>query len=340
MKYKHLLLLILCVIIMTGCSFAGTSDRSDISDETEVSRLVEAMDTIMSIKAYGADAETALDKSEEEIMRLDALLRRKSENSEIYKLNNENSAKISDDTFQLIKRALDICENTNGAFDITIAPVMDLWGFYDNDFYVPTENELNKILSAVDYHNIEINNNSVDVVNGANIDLGGIAKGYTSNRIAEIFRENNVKSGIVSLGGNVQAIGVKPDGSKWKVAIQHPDNESYIGGLSISDMAVITSGGYQRFFERNGIIYHHIIDPSTGYPAHSELKSVSIVSADATLADGLSTALFVMGLDAGIDYWQNHNGFDVVFVTDNNKIYITKGIEECFESQYEYTVIN
>ncbi len=124
------------------------------------------------------------------------------------------------------------------------------------------------------------------------------------------------------------------------MAVQHPDNESYIGVLSVSDTAVITSGGYQRFFEQDGVIYHHIIDPSTGYPADSGVKSVSIVSADATLADGLSTALFVMGLDAGAEYWRSHNGFDVVFITDNNEIYITEGIKDCFESQYEYTVIN
>jgi thiamine biosynthesis lipoprotein len=155
----------------------------------------------------------------------------------------------------------------------------------------------------------------------------------------EIFTQDGVTSGIISLGGNVQTLGKKIDGSDWKVAIQNPDDETYIGGLAISDMAVITSGGYQRYFEQDGVIYHHIINPKTGYPAESGVKSVSIVSDNGTLADGLSTALFVMGLDEGIKYWSEHDGIDIVFVTDDNSIYITEGIADVFESKYNYSVI-
>lgn len=337
MKYKIFLIVIFCIII--SCfAYIKKTDLNMSLNETE--RLIEAMDTVMSIKVYAKESKIALDKAEKEIMYLDKLLRRKSPESEIYKINKEGFAEVSDDTAQIIKRALEISENTNGIFDITIASVMDLWGFYDKKFHLPSESELNSIISNVDYRNVKIKEKTVTIENGSSIDLGGLAKGYTSNKIAEIFKENNIESGIISLGGNVQAIGEKPDGSKWKVAIQHPNNESYIGILNISDTAVITSGGYQRFFEKDGIVYHHIIDPFTGYPAASGLKSVSIISKDSVFADGLSTAVFIMGLEKGIEYWKNHDGFDIVFFTDNNRIYITKGIESCFESKYEYTVID
>jgi thiamine biosynthesis lipoprotein len=216
---------------------------------------------------------------------------------------------------------------------------MDLWGFYTKDFYVPNNDELAAELEKVNYKNIIVEDNTISVSENSQLDLGGIAKGYLSNRIMEIFTQDGVTSGIISLGGNVQTLGKKIDGSNWKVAIQNPDDETYIGGLAISDMAVITSGGYQRYFEQDGVIYHHIINPKTGYPAQNGVKSVSIVSDNGTLADGLSTALFVMGLDEGIKYWSEHDGFDVVFVTDDNGIYITEGIADIFESKYNYSVI-
>ena len=168
------------------------------------------------------------------------------------------------------------------------------------------------------------------------IDFGGIAKGYTSSEIMKIFDANGIKSGLVSLGGNVQALGCKTDKSKWKVAIQNPDNEEdYIGVLAIENKAVITSGGYERYFENNGKIYHHIIDPATGYPADSGLKSVTIVSEDGTLADGLSTSLFIMGLDKAKEYWQkNSQKFDAILLTNDNKQYVTEGIYNDYSTDY------
>ena len=168
------------------------------------------------------------------------------------------------------------------------------------------------------------------------VDFGGIAKGYTSASVMEIFKECGVASGLVSLGGNVQALGSKVDGCSWKVAVQNPDSEeNYLGVLSIKDKAVITSGGYERYFEKNGKVYHHIIDPSTGYPANSGLKSVTIVSNDGTLADGLSTSLFIMGLKKATDYWrENSDKFDAIFLTSDNKQYATEGIYDNYSSDY------
>lgn len=336
MKLINLFPALICVMALSACSSVGT-EKAALEKEAE--KTVYAMDTVMILKAYGENADEALDKAEEEIKRLDNTLRRGSEDSEIYKVNAEKSAEVSEDTAGLVKAALDICEATDGAFDISTAPVTDLWGFYTKEFHVPSENELSEELSKVNYKNISVDNNVISVSNNSQIDLGGIAKGYLSGRIMDIFKDNGVNSAIVSLGGNVQTLGKKPDGSEWKVAIQNPDDDTYIGNVSVFDKAVITSGGYQRFFEQDGVIYHHIIDPKTGYPSDSGVKSVSVVSDNGTLADGLSTALFVMGLDKGTEYWRSHDGFEVIFLTDDNRIYITEGLESIFESEYEYSVI-
>ncbi|MGN0163434.1 MAG: FAD:protein FMN transferase, partial [Candidatus Ornithomonoglobus sp.] len=247
MKYRGIISAIICSAVISGCSPAGKPEKTVHNDE-EVSRLVEAMDTSMSIKAYGENAEKALDEAENEIMELDKKLRRGSGDSEIYTVNTAGCAEVSEETAELIRDALSISSSTDGAFDISIAPIMDLWGFYTGGYRVPTEEELAQTLDTVDYNNISIDGKTVTVSGGAQIDLGGIAKGYLSSRIMEIMSDNGVTSGIISLGGNVQALGTKTDGSDWRVAIQDPDNsEDYIGVVKISDMAVITSGGYQRF---------------------------------------------------------------------------------------------
>ena len=176
---------------------------------------------------------------------------------------------------------------------------------------------------------------------GVQIDLGGIAKGYTSSRIMDIYREKGVTSGLVNLGGNAQVFGTKPDGSLWRVAVQSPDSEDeYLGVLEAKDKAIITSGGYERYFEKDGVTYHHIIDPATGYPAENGLISVTIVSTDGTLADGLSTSLFVMGKDKAVDYWKAHSDeFDMILLTDDEKLYVSEGIKDSFTSDREVEII-
>ena len=165
------------------------------------------------------------------------------------------------------------------------------------------------------------------------MDLGGIAKGFTSSRIMEIFKKDGVTCGMVSLGGNVHLLGTKQDGSAWRVGIQDPDNTNdMLGVLEASDCAIITSGAYERNFEKDGVTYHHIIDPATGKPSNSGLTSVTIVSKDGTLADGLSTSLFVMGKDKAIAYWKQHaDEFDTILVDKDRNVYITEGIADGFE---------
>jgi thiamine biosynthesis lipoprotein len=348
MKFKVLIfaLAFAGVLNFVGCTktelVKNVAQREiNLSDETGHTKSLFAMDTSIDLKIYGDEA--VLDKAEEEINRIESLLSKTKSESEIYALNNKTSDTVSTETEKLLNTALKLGEETNGAFDITIAPVVELWGFPDKNFRVPETEELNKALESVDYKNITLENGKVNIKNNSQIDLGGIAKGFTSDSLMKLFAENGIKSGLVSLGGNVQAIGTKPNGDMWNVAIQNPfdeSGESYIGAVKIADKAVITSGGYQRYFVYDDVKYHHIINPETGYPADSGLVSVTIVSENGTLADGLSTSLYVMGLEKSIELWKTHNDFDVVFVTENNEIYITDGIKDYFTSNYPYEVIN
>ena len=333
---------VICVAALISVTFfsGGCSKISDSGEASKYEKIVYAMDTIMQLDIYSADPEIS-QKAEEEIMCLDKMLDRGDQESEIYKVNHAGKAvTVSDEIIEIISMARDVSVKSGGAFDITIAPVMDAWGFYSKNYHVPSDDELDVLLEKVDYSKILLEGNTVTVPDGMELDLGGIAKGYTSDRLMKLFRREGVHSAIVSLGGNVQAFGRKPDGSLWRVAIQDPGKpDSYIGSLSIENMAVVTSGSYQRYFERDGVTYHHIIDPSEGRPADNGLSSVTIITESGMLGDALSTALFVLGLDGAVDYWHTYGGFQAVFVDNNGKIYITAGLENSFKCERSYEII-
>lgn len=316
--------LLVAALMLAGCG-AQTS-----AEESSQTREVYAMDTVMTLEAYGQNADAALDEAVAEIERLDALWSIASSDGEIARLNAEKQITASADTLALLTRAKEISAATDGLFSTTIAPLMEAWGFTNGDYRVPDEAELSALLAHVDDEEIAISDSTVTIPADAKVDLGGIAKGFTSARVMEIFRENGVKNGILSLGGNVQALGTKPDGSLWRVGLQDPaDERALFATLELADKAVITSGAYERNFEQNGITYHHIIDPRTGYPAESGLSSVTIVSDDGTLADGLSTALFIMGKESAVEFWRSHrNDFDMVLLADDGAVTVSAGIAD------------
>ncbi len=319
----------------TGSASETQTTSSTTSSSTEpVSQEIFAMDTYMTVTAYGDNAQKGVTDAIAEIERLDNLLSIGKENSEIAKLNKSGSAALSDDTAVMVTKALDLYKSTGGAFDITVLPLMELWGFTTQDYYVPTEDEIQSTLQRVGADKLTWDESTKTLTLGDNqeIDLGGIAKGFTSSRIMEIFKKDGVTCGMVSLGGNVHLLGTKQDGSEWRVGIQDPDNtDDMLGVLEADDCAVITSGAYERNFEKDGVTYHHIIDPATGKPSNSGLTSVTIVSKDGTLADGLSTSLFVMGKDKAIAYWKQHaDEFDTILVDKDRNVYITEGIADSF----------
>ena len=282
--------------------------------------------------------------AEEEIKRLDELFSVGNASSDIAGLNENASGVVSEETCELIKRSKELYQSTDGALNIAVYPLMEAWGFTSGEYRVPEQKEIDAILTCMDVDEISCNEDTGEVIlpEGMGIDLGAIAKGYTSARLMDVFASYDVTSAIVSLGGNVQALGNKPDSTKWRVAVEDPfaeEGDSYAGILEIKDQAVITSGAYERYFEQGGKRYHHIIDPTTGYPAENGLASVTIVSGDGTLADALSTALFVMGKDRALSYWKEHaDEFDVILIEDNGDMTITEGLQDCFSSEKELSV--
>lgn len=325
-----------------------------------------AMDTYMEFTAYGENCVQAVDAAMEEVKRLDGLLSTGSPSSEVSRLNAAGTLLVSEDTAELFSAGLKLYEKTGGLFDFTIYPVMELWGFPTKEFRVPGEEEIREALKLVDASQTEIRTEEpssseaqtdsaggdTDTMEGKGIrvtlgpgqqaDFGGIAKGYTSARVMEIFREYGIGSGLVSLGGNIQALGVKTDGSRWNIGIRDPQGEQsdYIAVASVADCAVVTSGGYERYFEENGKRYIHIIDPRTGRPVEGDLASVTIFSADGTMADAMSTSLYIMGLDDGISWWREKGGeFEFALLTDTGEFYVSEGISGDFRTDAPVHVV-
>ena len=321
-----------------------TEPQTSVEDGVQVSKqYVFAMDTEMYLAVYGDESKEAIAEAVSEIKRIDSLLSVGDEESEIYELNTNGSAVISEETYDLINEAVGIGVLTEGALDITVYPLMDAWGFTTQNYRVPEKEEIESLLELTGTDKIHYDENTGEMTlgEGTQIDLGAIAKGYTSSKLMEIFSQYDVVSAMVSLGGNVHVYKDKPDGTLWNVAIADPDDtSSYLGAVKVEDKCVITSGGYERYFEEDGVIYHHILDPSTGYPADSGVSSVTIVSSDGTLSDALSTSLFVMGLEKATDYWREHSDeFDFVIKTTDGEIYITCGLDGVFSSDASYSII-
>ena len=317
---KRTLALCLTLLLLTGCGAAQPNKET---------KTVYAMDTVMTLTAYGEEALTAdaLEEGERQIRRLDALLSTTLETSDICRVNRDKTAAVSQETGLLLQRALEIAAMTDGDYDPTVYPLMEAWGFRSGEYHIPAQAELTALLSRVGYAQVHIED-EVSLPEGCGIDLGGIAKGYTAEQVLSAMADKGVESAIISLGGNVGTLGLKPDGSQWTVAVENPDKGGdYLGTISLgAGYYAITSGAYERYFEQDGVRYHHILDPKTGCPAESGLESVTIVSQDGTLADALSTALFVKGVDEAVEFWRAHRTeFDMVLY-DGETLYVTPGL--------------
>lgn len=321
---------ILCVLLLSVlCSCAAEPVRREFF----------AMDTVITLEAYGDSA--ALDAAQAEILRLEQLFSIGEPQSDVARLNAQGALTLSPETAALLAAAREISLASGGALDITIGPVVRLWGWYDGSPTVPEAAELTAALALVDYERLRLEGLDVALEKpGMAVDLGGIAKGFAAGSAAKVLHDQGVTSALLNLGGNIRAVGAKPDGSPWIVGIADPqDPASYCCTVEAMDCAVVTSGDYQRYFTQDGQTYHHIFDPETGFPADTGLRSVTVLCEDDTWADGLSTTLFVLGLQDGAALWRSCPvDFEAVFLTDDG-ISITEGLKGRFHCQEDYEVI-
>ena len=336
---KKLLPLLLCLVLLTGC--APKVESLDIF----------AMDTYMSLVAVGDDAFDALQQSANIINALEQAMSRTIDSSDVSQLNKNGSTELRCDTAVLLEEALALSTATRGSFDVTVAPLVALWNISGENPRVPAQSEIEALLPLVGSEHIHLADGTATLDAGCAIDLGGIAKGFASDRVAQLYHDSDLDGGFVSLGGNVYVHGSNTDGEKWNVAIQDPQNlEGYACMLRLSDAFVVTSGGYQRYFTApDGTVYQHIIDPATGKPAKSDLLSVSIIlpyDADklhGAMADAYSTALYVMGEAAARDFWAAAQNFDMVLVTEDGRVIYTPNLIDHFteveDSGYAYQVL-
>lgn len=340
-KRLSVIVLVWLMLFLTAAC-AKSPDGTGEKDAAAESRTIFAMDTYMTLQIYGKQAKEAAEAVTAEIGRLERLLSTGNDASEVSFINREKTGILSKDTRELLQSSLAIYEDTHGAFDITVYPLMCAWNFTGEVPRVPKQEEIAELLPLVNASELtyEPQTGKLTLSGQQMIDFGGIAKGYTGKRLKEILMEYGISSAMLNLGGNVQLVGAKPDGSNWKIAVQSPDKTGYLGVAALSDCAVVTSGGYERYFTEQGVTYHHILDPKTGYPAQSGLSSVTVICADGTVADGLSTALFVMGTERAAAFWREHREeFECVLYTDTDELLVTAGLKDCFSSERSIQII-
>ncbi len=322
---------LLCLPTAAAMLCACGSYPEDKQNE-KYSRSLFCMDTYMTVTAYGEYADAALSEVSSRLQELEKEWSATDSESPIYKADHSAGAsvEITADTEELVRFALEMNSRTDGALDITLLPVLRLWGFTTGDYRVPDAAEISQALGKTGASKVSAEGGRLTVPDGMMIDLGAVAKGCAADIAAKLLEEKGVRSAILDLGGNVQTIGLKPDGSEWKIGIRDPVGEGLIGTVSVEDKAVVTSGGYERFFEQDGKTYHHIIDPKTGAPAESGIASVTVVGEEGRMCDALSTSLFVMGADKAYDYWKREGGFEYVIVTDSGELVISAGLKDSF----------
>ncbi len=320
------------LFILSSC----TPAQEKLYKETRTS-----MYTIVSITVSSDSeekAKTAIDRAFNELDRLARLLNFYSEDSEVSMINRnagDKPVKVSPETLEIIDKALYVSENTEGAFDITVGPVVRLWDFQNK--VLPNEKLIKEKLKLVGYKNVIVDKEKSKVflkTKGMQIDLGGIIKGYAADKAVEVLRKNRIKSGIVAIAGDIKVFGKRPptgsDNGLWNVGIQNPrqksDKDEIIAAIGLSDMAISTSGDYQRFFIKDGKRYHHLLNPKTGYPAYG-CQSVTIITRDAAFTDAFATGIFILGHQKGMDVLKRL-GFDGVIVDKDGKIHATEGIKD------------
>ena len=330
---KRRLSLLLAGVLAAGAVLTGCGGEEKVSSQ---SSQVFAMDTVMLLTVYGDQAQQGLDQATQTIEKLEKLWSATDENSEIWALNHSQGSwvTLSEDTQAVLERGLELCALTDGALDLTAYSAVQAWGFPTGEYRVPDEAELAQLMETIDYTQVELDGETgqARLPDGMSLDLGAVAKGRLGEVLSQDLKELGVTSALLELGGNIQTVGTKPDGSRWRVGIQDPEGRGNLAIVEVAHRAVVTSGGYQRYFEQDGVTYWHILDPETAAPARTGLRSVTVIGPEGLVCDGLSTALFVLGEEAGVALWRAHPELEVelVLVREDGSVAITAGLEDAF----------
>lgn len=315
---KKAIIYLICFMLIF--SFSGCKENiSSFSLKTFL------LDTIVTITLYDYDGDSAevINGCFELCRDYEKLFSRTVEGSDIYKINHSggSAVEVDSETALLLNKAIEYCELSEGMFDITVLPLSELWNFKSDDLQIPSKESLTAAAKYVDYTQIKVKGNSVSVPDGVKIDFGAIAKGYIADRVAEFLTEKGVKSATIDLGGNIYALGDK-QGESWKIGIRSPFNVGEtVGYAEVKNKTLVTSGSYERCFEKDGVRYHHILDTDTGMPVNNGVASVTIIADCSADADALSTTCFVLGKDRGLELLNSLDGVFGVYVMDNGEIF-------------------
>ena len=331
--------LILCPAVLSGCSAQTKSEENTAADSQEpISATAIKLNTAVTVTIYDSNDKNLLTECMNLCDKYEKIFSRTASDSELYQLNHrelapvertENTYQVSDDLAELVSEGLDYSELSKGAFDIAIEPLTSLWDFTAEDPQVPEDSLIQAALPKCDYHNISVDKDKNEITlktDDTAIELGAIAKGYIADRLKDYLVSQNVKSAIINLGGNVLCIGEKPDNSAFKIGIQKPfaDRSETIAVMDIKDKSVVSSGIYERCFEQNGTLYHHLLNPETGYPCDNGLIAVTIISDKSVDGDALSTTCFALGLEDGMKLAESLDDVQAFFVTSDYEIHYTK----------------
>lgn len=326
----EIVLVLLIIFILTLVFF--TQKKPNIVSE----KSFFIFGTLINLKAFGKKSEEAINEAIERLVNIDDKMSVFKENSEISRVNKNAGVSnqiVSEDTFYLIDKSIKYSELLEGTFDPTIRPLVSLWGIGTKSEKIPSSTEIRDRLNLVNYKDIILNRNDNSISlkkQNQSIDVGGIAKGYAADEVINIFKKYKIKSALVDLGGNIFVLGSKETGTLWNVGIQNPFGKrgEYIGVLSVKDKSIVTSGNYERYFTKGNNRFHHIIDPRTGYPSQSKIISVTIISDKSLDGDGLSTGVYIMGIEKSLSIIESLEGIDAIFITEDKNVYITSGIKD------------
>ena len=327
-KWTAISALFFMIMVNAGCSLGPVSSPKPYK-ETQF-----LMDTVIEITAYGPNAESAVKAAFAEFKRLHDLTDRFSPESQVSRINQQagrEKVKVDPDLAFMLKRSNELSDRLDGVFDVSIGPLTSLWGIGRKGEFVPSDNEINDVLPLVNYHRIEIDlaaNTIYLAQRGMSLDLGGIAKGYATDKAIEVLKNKGIRSALVNAGGDVRVIGQRPDQKPWRIGVQDPRNsDKIIAKLSLTDWDTKeTSGDYQRYFIKDQVRYSHILDPRTGKQPR-EIISVTTVNSNSGDGDILGTAIFVLGIDRGMELLKQFPGTEAIIVTKDGRIVVTPGLQ-------------